>query len=128
MRNDISLQNMISEISNRAAGRYNLNTDDDHIRQWTGFRHELLTEGGVLRLKRVDNPRDFWKTIVICLVHDPSQFHEAFSWVADIRDDLRGMHRALRFDIQMARHRSKPCISWRDCKRPLSPTAGGTFH
>jgi len=88
MRNDISLQNMISEISNRAAGRYNLNADDDHIRQWTGFRHELLTEGGVLRLKRVDNPRDFWKTIVICLVRDPSQFHEAFSWVADIRDDL----------------------------------------
>jgi hypothetical protein len=88
MRNDISLQNMISEISNRAIGRYNLKTDDDDIRQWVGFRHEKLTEGSVLRLKRLDNPNNLWKTIVICLVREPAHFHDAFSWVADIRDDL----------------------------------------
>ena len=75
-------------IGEKAAGKYQLRTDDAEIQSWLDCYHVDGADRAVLRLKRLSNKTDHWKTIAIALVAEPAELQQSFSWIASIKDEL----------------------------------------
>ncbi len=88
MNEKLTAQFIIDEITNKVQSKYSVRSDSDEITQWLAYDQEELPDRAVLRLKRLTNKSDNWKTIAISLVEEPTEFQKAFSWVATIKDDL----------------------------------------
>ncbi|SDE65064.1 hypothetical protein SAMN05216464_10895 [Mucilaginibacter pineti] len=88
MNENLTALAVIQAIGEKAAGRYRLRTDDAEIQPWLDCYPVDGADRAVLRLKRLSNKTDHWKTIAIALVPEPSGLQQSFSWIAAIKDDL----------------------------------------
>jgi hypothetical protein len=88
MNENLTAAAVIQAISEKAAGKYQLRTDDAEIQSWLDGYSVDGADCAVLRLKRLSNLTNYWKTIAIALVPEPAGLQESFSWIAAIKDEL----------------------------------------
>jgi len=88
MKDTLTAQLIINEITNKAQSKYSVRSESEEISQWLAYNEENFTSRAVVRLKRLTNRSDNWKTIVISLVKEPMELQKSLSWVASIKDDL----------------------------------------